>query len=254
MKSGAKTFPEGGYWSRPKSHGPGFLILGDSGSLLNIARLKGIHTAMKSGQLAAETIAECLAAEDFGADAMAAYEKRFQDSWLGAELKKTRNYRSAFRYGFWTGGFLANLSATVGGRLLRDPAPIHRDHETMKKQSEYSGPKAEALVADGKFTFDKVTGVYNAGAIHNEHQPSHLKIADLDVCATKCREEYGNPCEKFCPAAVYEMVDNPDTGGKKMQINFSNCVHCKTCDVMDPYAIISWTVPTDAGGPKYQGM
>ena len=95
--------------------------------------------------------------------------------------------------------------------------------------------------------------VYHAGAIHNEHQPSHLQVADTDVCATKCAEEFGNPCESFCPANVYEMVDN-GANGKKLQINHSNCVHCKTCDILDPYQIITWTVPSDAGGPKYQGL
>lgn len=256
VKSGAKTVPEGGYWSRPKSYGDGFLILGDSGSLLNIARLKGIHTAMKSGQLCAETLAECLEKSDFANAALKSYEDRFQSSWLATELKKTRNYRSAFRYGFWVGGLLSNLASMVGGRLLRDPAPLHADHESMKKQSEWTqGPNEGAMTAaDGTLTFDKSTGVFNAGAIHNEHQPSHLKIADTNLCATKCAEEYGNPCEKFCPAEVYEMVEVPGQDKKQMQINFSNCVHCKTCDIMDPYQVITWSVPSDAGGPKYQGM
>ncbi len=106
---------------------------------------------------------------------------------------------------------------------------------------------------DGKTTFDKLTGVYQAGSVHDEHQPSHLKIADTSLCAGKCASEYGNPCERFCPASVYEMVDAPG-GGRKMQINFSNCVHCKTCDILDPYQVITWTVPQDAGGPKYLGL
>ena len=111
-----------------------------------------------------------------------------------------------------------------------------------------------AFAADsGSATFDKVTGVYNAGAIHEEQQPSHLVIADTSICVTRCAEEYGNPCESFCPADVYEIATGDD-GGKRMQINFSNCVHCKTCDVADPYQLITWTVPTDAGGPKYMGM
>jgi electron-transferring-flavoprotein dehydrogenase len=105
---------------------------------------------------------------------------------------------------------------------------------------------------DRTLTFDKLTGVYQAGSTHEEHQPSHLKIADVNVCATRCAAEYGNPCERFCPASVYEMVDSPS--GKRMQINYSNCVHCKTCDILDPYEIITWTVPQDAGGPRYTSL
>jgi electron-transferring-flavoprotein dehydrogenase len=253
VKAGAKTVPEGGYWSRPRSHGDGFLILGDSGSLLNIARLKGIHTAMKSGLIAAETIADALAADDFSSAQLKNYEEKFQASWLKEELWKTRNYRAYFQRGFWMGGFLSNLATTLGGKVLGDKLPIHTDAEAMKKKAAVAASSPD-FKPDGTATFDKVTSVYQAGAIHEENQPSHLVIADTDLCATKCAEEYGNPCEKFCPAAVYEMVDVVGSDKKQMQINFSNCVHCKTCDIADPYGVITWTVPSDAGGPKYMGL
>lgn len=250
LKAGTKTVPEGGWWSRPKSHGDGFLILGDAGSLLNIARLKGIHTALKSGQMAGETIAEALAKSDTSAASLGAYESRLAASWLKEELWRVRNWRQAFAKGFTLGKFHAGLLWLMGGKIFSDRLPIHEDFAAMRRGQAGAG---RVFKADGKLTFDKLTGVYQAGSTHDEHQPSHLKIADVDICATKCVTEYGNPCERFCPAAVYEMVPAP-AGGRRMQINFSNCVHCKTCDVLDPYEIITWTVPQDAGGPRYASL
>jgi electron-transferring-flavoprotein dehydrogenase len=252
VKAGTKTVPEGGWWSRPKSYGDGFLILGDSGSLLNIARLKGIHAAVHSGRMAAETIADAFAAPDptFGEATLKAYEDKLGKSALGDELRRVRNWRQAFQKGFALGSLHAGLMWALGGKIFKDRLPIHSDADSMRKGSASEG---RDFKADGTTTFDKVTGVYQAGSIHDEHQPSHLKIADLDLCATKCATEYGNPCERFCPAAVYEMTAVLG-GAKKMQINFSNCVHCKTCDVLDPYGVITWTVPQDAGGPKYLGL
>ena len=107
---------------------------------------------------------------------------------------------------------------------------------------------------DRALTFDKVTGVYQAGSTHEEHQPSHLKVADTNVCATRCAAEYGNPCERFCPAAVYEMEKDAATGARRLKINFSNCIHCKTCDIVDPYQVITWVPPEGGGGPQYNGM
>jgi electron-transferring-flavoprotein dehydrogenase len=251
VKSGAKTIPEGGWWSRPKSFGNGFLIVGDSGSLVNMARLKGIHTAIKSGMLAAETIADALEKEDASESVLSAYEKRLQDSWIRKELWRVRNWRQAFALsGFRRGQYRAGMAWFLGGRILKSRLPIHPDHAATEKGDASAG---RSFKPDGELTFDKVTGVFNAGSTHEENQPSHLVIADTDICATRCAEEYGNPCERFCPAAVYEMVD-AEGGGRRMQINFSNCVHCKTCDVADPYEIITWTVPQDDGGPRYLGM
>ncbi len=249
VKAGAKTIPEGGYWSRPKSYGAGFLIIGDSGSLLNISRLKGIHTAMKSGMLAADVLLDAIAVDRFDEAQLASYENLFRQSWLYKELYETRNWRAYFHNGFWVGGILGTLAKALGGKIFKDRVPMKPDYETMNP-AHWTGPEENF---DGKLTFDKVTAVYNAGAIHEEHQPSHLKISDTNICSTTCAEEFGNPCQSFCPASVYEMVDNGN-GAKSMQINFSNCVHCKTCDVMDPYQAITWTVPSDAGGPKYMGM
>jgi electron-transferring-flavoprotein dehydrogenase len=249
IKAGTKTVPEGGWWSRPKSYGDGFLILGDAGSLLNIARLKGIHTALESGRLAGETVAEALARGDLSQAALAAYENRIQTSWIRDELWRVRNWRQAFQKGFARGKVHAGLLWLFGGKILKDPLPIHADFAAMERGQASAG---RSYKPDATLTFDKVTGVYQAGSTHEEHQPSHLKVADPNVCATRCAAEYGNPCERFCPAAVYEMVGTP--GARRLQINYSNCVHCKTCDILDPYEIITWTVPQDAGGPRYTGL
>lgn len=251
IKCGAKTVPEGGYWSRPRMYGDGFLVVGDGASLLNISRLKGIHTAMKSGLLAAETILEAAQKNDYSAATLKSYEERFQKSWLKDELYRIRNFRQDFKSGFLTGAFKAGAKYLLGG-AGKDRIHVHADHEEMRRKSEATA-RPPALQYDGKYLVDKRTQVFHAGAIHNEHQPSHLKVANLEVCATRCAEEYGNPCESFCPANVYEMVDDGG-GGRRLQINHSNCVHCKTCDILDPYQIITWTVPSDAGGPKYQGL
>ena len=246
VKSGSKTVPEGGWWSRPKSFGDGFLPVGDSGSLLNIARLKGIHTALRSGMIAGEGIAEALLADDTSAGVLERYEERLRASWVKDELWRVRNWRQIFSAkGFKKGKLFAGLAWALGGKIIKDPVPIHDDAQSVSPGDASAG--RDFKVEEG-LTIDKVTGVFHAGSIHEENQPSHLLIADTDLCASRCAEEYGNPCERFCPAAVYEMVDGA------MQINFSNCVHCKTCDIADPYGVITWTVPEDNGGPRYLGM
>ncbi len=251
IKAGAKTVPEGGYWSRPRCYGDGFLIVGDSASLLNLSRLKGIHTAIKSGLLAAETLVEALEKNDFSQAVLKGYEERFQASWLREELYRVRNFRQEFKGGFFWGAIKAGVKYVLGG-IGRERIAAEPDFRAMRR-SAGALPRPDPLKYDGKYLIDKVTQVYHAGAVHNEQQPSHLIIADTDICRTRCAEEYGNPCQSFCPANVYEMIDDKN-GKKKMQINHSNCVHCKTCDILDPYQIITWTVPSDAGGPKYQGL
>jgi electron-transferring-flavoprotein dehydrogenase len=262
IKTGVKTVPEGGYWSQPRLFGDGCVILGDGASFLNAPRLKGIHTAVKSGMLAAEAIAEALTADRCDAEALAAYDRRYRESWLNDELRAVRNVRQAFQWGFFPGALRAGIMLVTDGRILADRVPVKGDAAHMERlaaRAESTAPPV-APPNDG-FTFDKLTGVYHAGAMHEENQPSHLLVSDTDLCRTRCREEYGNPCESFCPARVYEMVEDsaapPGPGGapaKRLQINHSNCVHCKTCDILDPYGIITWTVPGDAGGPKYLGM
>ncbi len=251
LKAGAKCLPEGGYWSRPRPWGDGFLIIGDSGSNLNVSRLKGVHSAMKTGLIAAETLLEAIRTDSFDGATLSSYEERFNNSWLKEELWRVRNYRAEFQgRGFWGGAIRAGIKYVLGG-IGKQFAPLNSDHDEMLKL-DAAEPRPEAPEYDGKQLIDKVTQVYHSGSVHAEQQPSHLKVADTDLCATRCKEEYGNPCQHFCPANVYEMIEDGD--GEKLQINHSNCVHCKTCDILDPYQVITWTVPSDAGGPKYLGL
>jgi electron-transferring-flavoprotein dehydrogenase len=255
---GAKAIPEGGYWAMPRLSADGVLLCGDSGGFLNGARLKGIHLAIKSGMLAAETLFECLIAGDFSKDRLSGYDRRFEASWAGAEMRGVRNFHQGFDAGLYAGLFNTGVAMVTGGRdwLLRDRAPGHPGHERMRKLHDvHPNGKPASIKYDGTLTFDKLADVYWSGTQHDEDQPVHLIVADTSVCATRCREEYGNPCQHFCPANVYEMVaDDAKPGALRLQINAANCVHCKTCDIADPYQIITWVTPEGGGGPHYKGL
>ncbi len=256
---GAKTISGGGYFSMPKLYADGLLLVGESGGFLNMMRLKGIHLSMKSGMLAAETIFEALLKNDFSEETLKGYDERFQRSWAKKELYKTRNFRQAFNYGLYVGMLRAGGQMLFGGRLLKDKLPLFADHTHMERYSRIYRQKfmqeRETFKFDGKLTFDKLTDVYESKTMHEENQPCHLYIKPdiiADICNTKCVIEYGNPCQHFCPAQVYEMVSTDALmGTKKLHINASNCVHCKTCDVADPYQAITWKVPEGGGGPVY---
>jgi electron-transferring-flavoprotein dehydrogenase len=261
IRYGAKTIAAGGYFAMPRMYGDGFLLVGDCAGFLNSQRLKGIHSAIKSGMLAAQAIFEALLAKDFSAGQLSRYETLVNESWIIPELRKVRNFHAAFRNGRWLGLFNAGLQFVTGGRAwgLLERSKAEPGHEAMKKLSAYGyhGDKLEqrydGLRFDGKITFNKVTDVYHAAVGHDEDQPVHLHVLDTNICSTRCAQEFGNPCQRFCPAAVYEMVDGGN-GQRRLQINFSNCVHCKTCDIMDPYQIINWVTPEGGGGPDYKGM
>jgi electron-transferring-flavoprotein dehydrogenase len=257
---GAKAIPEGGWYSMPRLSGDGFLLVGDSAGMLNSQRLKGIHLAMKSGMLAAETIFEGLREGDTGAGALARYEEKVAASWIRKELWAVRNFHQAFDHGLFGGMLQAGLGMVTGGRGFGVATRLRTEpgHARMKKLTTPAG-KALAqplpVPADGKLTFDKLADVYNSGTAHDEEQPVHLLVHDTAICVDRCTQEYGNPCQRFCPAAVYEMVPDPAAPtGRRLQINASNCVHCKTCDVMDPYQIITWVPPEGGGGPSYGKM
>ena len=253
---GAKAIPEGGWWAMPKLSADGLLLCGDTGGFLNGARLKGIHTAIKSGMLAAETLFECLLAGDFSKERLAGYEKRVESSWVAEELRGVRNFHQGFEHGLFAGMFNTGVGILTGGRdwLLRDRAPGVPGHERMRKLRD-TAATAAPVKFDGSLTFDKLADVYLSGTKHDEDEPVHLVVTDTSVCATKCREEFGNPCQHFCPANVYEMVpDDAKPGAIKLQINASNCVHCKTCDIADPYQIITWVTPEGGDGPNYKGL
>lgn len=256
LNYGAKTIPEGGYFAIPRPFTDGCLLVGDSAGLLNAQRLKGIHLAMKSGMLAAETAFDALRKGDVSAAALSPYEKRLDESSVGRELWKCRNFRQAFSgKSFWRGVAASAGQLLLGGRGLRARLETHEDHEYYRKLESGAPYPKDEFRPDKTLTFDKLTDVYFSGAQHEQDQPCHLRVADTDVCATKCVVEYGNPCQRFCPAHVYEMVDDgAKPHGRKLQINAENCVHCKTCDVADPYAIITWVPPEGGGGPNYAGM
>ena len=254
VRYGAKTIPGGGYWAMPELQGDGFCIVGDSAGFVNMARLKGIHLAMKSGMLAAEAIVEALEKGDTTKAGLSGYTRRFEASWAKEELWSVRNFRQAFQGGFFTGLIDAGVQQITGGRGLVARRRAIEDHELMRpvKDSSLTLPKY-----DDKYAVDKLTDVYSSGAIHEEDQPAHLVVTDPDLCLTRCTAEYGNPCQHFCPAAVYEWPHQSADEAKQaggVVINASNCVHCKTCDVADPYQIIEWVVPEGGGGPKYIDM
>ncbi|MGH9792465.1 MAG: FAD-dependent oxidoreductase [Candidatus Acidiferrales bacterium] len=251
VRYGAKSIPAGGWYSMPRNYVDGGLVIGDSGSFLNAQRLKGIGMGIKSGMLAAETIFEALKAGDTSAAQLSAFQKKVSASWIKKELWETRNFHQAFEGGFWPGMFHAGIQFVTGGRGLKDPWRVGPGHERYHKL-DGKPLEVERFKGDGKLTFDRLTDVYHSGTRHEEDQPCHLVVGDTNICYDRCTQEYGNPCQYFCPAAVYEMVQ--DKGERRLKINFTNCVHCKTCDIMDPYQIINWVVPEGGGGPNYEGM
>ncbi len=250
VRYGAKSLPYGGWYAMPRNYVDGGLIIGDAGSILDSQRLKGVHLAMKSGMLAAETIFEALKKEDYSAKTLQAYKEKIDRSYIKTELWRVRNFHQSFRNGMLDGFFHSGLQQITGGRGLIDPMRAHAGHEAYG--NIHGRPAPERFKGDGKLTFDRLTDVYHSGTRHDEDQPCHLNVRDLNICATRCAEEYGNPCQYFCPAAVYEMAK--EGNALKLKINAANCVHCKTCDIADPYQIIDWVVPEGGGGPNYEGM
>jgi electron-transferring-flavoprotein dehydrogenase len=228
--------------------------VGDSAGLLDAQRLKGIHLAMKSGTLAADAIAKALKTKDFSEKSLSAYGEALRDSWVMDELYRARNFRQAFHGGFLKGLLNAGLALITGGRGFRSRLTTEEDYRGMKMVEELHGHGAtpRRMSFDGKVTMDKLTDVYHSGTTHEEDQPPHLLVPDRELCATRCKEEYGNPCQFFCPASVYEMEDHE--GGVRLKLNPSNCVHCKTCEIKDPYRNIEWVPPEGGGGPLYTNL
>ena len=261
IRYGAKSMPYGGWWAIPPVSGNGWMIIGDSAGFLNSARLKGIHLGIKSGMLAAETAFEALKKDDASAASLSDFRKKVESSWIKEELWRYRNIHQGFEKGMFAGMFHAGLQMISWGRGLSDRYTAHAGYQRLKKLSQLpadGGPEAPLLgpaKGDGRLTFDKLTDLYHSGTKHEEDQPGHLIIHDTNVCNARCIKEYGSPCQNFCPANVYEMVDDPgQPNGKRISLNPSNCVHCKTCDIQDPYQIITWVPPEGGGGPNYDGM
>ncbi|WP_158751085.1 electron transfer flavoprotein-ubiquinone oxidoreductase [Acidobacterium sp. S8] len=261
IRYGAKTLPYGGWLTMPRISGNGWMILGDSASFLNSQRLKGIHLAIKSGMLAAETAFDALLSGDNSADTLSEYKAAVDKSWIKDELFPVRNFHQAFEHGLYDGMIKAGLQQLMHGSNLGPDSKNEAGYLRMKHAdalSPYGDGRHHFLYnakGDGKLTFDRLTDVYHSGTRHEDDQPVHLVIKDLDICNNRCVKEFGNPCQYFCPAAVYEIVETSEThSGKQLHINFANCVHCKTCDIMDPYQIVNWVPPEGGGGPNYDGM
>ena len=247
---GARALSEGGLQSLPKLTFPGGCLVGDTAGFLNVAKIKGTHTAMKSGMLAAEAVAEAMQG---GGDAEpVGYTERLKSSWLWQELSDVRNIRPGFaKWGMWGG--LAN--AAVDTYMFRGRAPWtlhnrHADNETLDKAA-----RSAAIVypkPDGKLTFDRLSSVFISNTNHAEDQPAHLRLRDPQRAIAVNWAEYRSPETRYCPAGVYEIV-GADTASPRLQINAQNCVHCKTCDIKDPTQNIDWVVPEGGGGPVYPG-
>lgn len=261
IRYGAKSLPYGGWYALPPLAGAGWMLIGDCAGFLNTQRLKGIHLAIKSGMLSAEAAFAAMKNTDFSAAALERYPLSVETSWIKDELWEVRNFHQGFQHGLLRGMLHAGLQQLTGGRGLRErykAYPGHRHLKMLDQLAANGGARAYLLGPaknDGKISFDKLTDLYHSGTKHEEDQPAHLVIHDTNICNTRCVTEYGNPCQNFCPANVYEMIEAADVpSGKQIHLNPSNCVHCKTCDIMDPYEIITWVPPEGGGGPNYDGM
>lgn len=245
---GARALVEGGLQSLPKLSFAGGVLIGDTAGFLNVPKIKGNHTAMKSGMIAAEEISKLLQ-EDAGGRECITYQSAFEKSWVYEELYKVRNIRAGFHKGLWV-GLLNAAFQTIGGWRIPITFKNHADYAQLKKAADVTPityPKP-----DGILTFDRLTSVQLSNTMHEEDQPSHLKLKDPSIPIAVNLPEYAEPAQRYCPAGVYEIME--ENGVKKFVINAQNCVHCKTCDIKDPSQNIDWTTPQGGGGPNYPNM
>ncbi|MCB1562264.1 MAG: electron transfer flavoprotein-ubiquinone oxidoreductase [Alphaproteobacteria bacterium] len=248
---GARALSEGGLQSIPKLAFPGGLLIGDSAGFLNVPKIKGNHTAMKSGMVAAETLAAWLAAnKDVWGVECGAYPDAIRQSWIWSELKKVRNIRPGFHKGLWV-GLLNAVFETLTGGLAPWTLKNHADHAQLQKAAQ--AQKISYPKPDGMITFDRLTSVSFSGTNHAENQPCHLQLVDPSVPVAVNLKEYDEPAQRYCPAGVYEIVKD-EAGQSRLQINAQNCVHCKTCDIKDPSQNINWVPPQGGDGPNYPNM
>ncbi len=245
---GARALVEGGFQSIPKLTFPGGILIGDTAGFLNVPKIKGIHTAMKSGMAAAEALAEFLS-DSYGGEC-AAYPEKLKASWVWGELKKVRNIRPGFHKGLWFG--LINAAwETIAAGLSPWTLRNHADHAQLKKAKDCA--KIDYPKPDGEITFDLLTSLSFSNTNHAEDQPIHLRLKDPSIPIAVNLKEYDEPAQRYCPAGVYEIIKD-GRGEPKLQINAQNCVHCKTCDIKDPSQNIDWVVPQGGGGPNYPNM
>ncbi|MBP0047515.1 electron transfer flavoprotein-ubiquinone oxidoreductase [Marinobacterium sp. AK62] len=249
---GARAITKGGFNALPKMTMPGALLLGCDAGTLNFSKIKGTHTAMKSGMLAAEAVAEALLAGDEGGRDLTAFTDAFKASWLYDELYRSRNFGPAMhKLGTWLGGAFNYVDQNwFGGKI---PVTLHdteHDHAQLKPADQ--SPKIDYPKPDGVLSFDKPSSVFLSNTNHEEDQPCHLQLKDAGIPISQNLPRFAEPAQRFCPAGVYEVVEGGN--GPQFQINGQNCVHCKTCDIKDPAQNITWVVPEGAGGPNYPNM
>jgi electron-transferring-flavoprotein dehydrogenase len=248
---GARAISEGGLQSLPKLTFPGGVLAGDTAGFLNVPKIKGNHTAMKSGMLAAEALAEMFQSGDPTAKECATYREKFEASWLKEELHGIRNIRPSFHWGLLPG----LIYSAIDTYLFKGKAPWtfknHADHTSLKRAAQ--APKIDYPKPDGVLTFDRLSSVFISSTNHEEDQPCHLQLKDPAVPVQINLPLYDEPAQRYCPAGVYEIVRN-EKDEPRLQINAQNCVHCKTCDIKDPTQNINWVVPQGGGGPNYSGM
>ncbi len=247
---GARALNEGGYQSMPRVSFPGGSIIGCAAGFLNVPKIKGSHTAMKSGMIAADIVFDALSVK--GTPKIGALDQRIKESWIGEELYKVRNIRPGFRWGLIPG----MLNAALETYITRGQSPWtlshHKDNESLVPAAD--APKIDYPKADGKISFDRLSNVFYSATNHAEGQPCHLILSNPDVALSINNKIYDSPETRYCPAGVYEILEDSKSGEKSLKINSQNCVHCKTCDIKDPTQNIDWVPPQGGGGPNYPNM
>jgi len=249
---GARAIAKGGFHSLPKMHFPGGLLIGCDAGTLNFSKIKGNHTAMKSGMIAADAIIEALSSDAPASD-LITYAEKFKSSWVYDELYKSRNFGPALhKFGKILGGAYNMIDQNIfSGSLpftIKDEVP---DHAQMKLKSDCT--PIDYPKPDGKLSFDKLSSVFLSNTNHEESQPCHLQLADPSIPINVNLAKYAEPAQRYCPAGVYEIAKSDD-GNDTFVINAQNCIHCKTCDIKDPSQNITWVTPEGAGGPNYPNM
>jgi electron-transferring-flavoprotein dehydrogenase len=250
VEYGAKTIPEGGFFSVPKLAADGLVITGDAAGLLNSIRLKGAHLAMQSGMDAADAIFECWKSKSFTKEALEAYPRRFFGGWGGKELRRVRNLHQCYHGGQFA--FMGGIALHTGtfGLLPAGRLAIRPECDSLEPLSRKPRERKAFSFVQSPLLPDKLSDVFLSGTVHEEDQPSHITIPDPAACAGKCKSEYDCPCTRFCPGQVYEWIEEE----QKIRVNFTNCLHCQTCETKDPLRNIRWTLPEGEGGPKYREM